>query len=224
MRVMFVAVAVFVTMSRVFGMAVTAILRVAFRQVVMVKMKEPLEKEHREKAAQHPGHRPVQRTQLFSAVGKEMQQRNPEHQAGDEADRHLQPGVREADEQGQPAACQRGEEHERAVNGQQPTGGHHRPVLIYPVIQRQPESGGARTIVLKASRQGREVRKDWREDSFERTEPGLNHVPETSNPLLPLHPWREDRQGLFTFQKSENATVIRGVFGSNCLDRDQTAS
>src|SRR3954471_2758861 len=76
-----VVVLVMMMLLRVFLMA--AIFRVAFGQIVVMKMKEPLQEKHREKSTQHPGDGPVKRAQLLISIRQEMQQGNSEHEAGD---------------------------------------------------------------------------------------------------------------------------------------------
>src|SRR5882757_445150 len=95
---------------------------IAFWQIVMVEVKEPLEKKHCQKSTEHPGDGLIERTQLLRRVRQEMQQRNSKHQTRDKTDCHLQSRMSEANNQRQPAACQRSEQNERAVNRQQPTG------------------------------------------------------------------------------------------------------
>lgn len=70
-----------------------AIFRVAFGRIMVMKMKEPLQKEHCQEAAEHPRHRAVQRMQLFSGIRQEMQQCDPEHKASHEADGDLEEPV-----------------------------------------------------------------------------------------------------------------------------------
>ena len=90
----------------------------SFRYVVMVVGEKPLEEEHRQKAAQGQTHRLVHRMILVKGVRHEMQQRHAEHQPGNKADRYLQPRMGEPHGQQQPAARQRGQQHQRAVDAQ----------------------------------------------------------------------------------------------------------
>src|ERR1017187_3677003 len=97
-----------------------AIFRVAFRQNVMMEMEEALDKEHRQKTAEQPMHRLVKRMQLLLRVRQKMEQGDAEHESGDKTHRDLQPRMGEMDGQQQPAARQRREQDQRAVNDQQP--------------------------------------------------------------------------------------------------------
>lgn len=82
-----------VVMDIVRAMFMSTILRVTFGKIVMMKMKKPLQKEHCQKAAQHPGHRAVQRMQLLRGIRKEMQERDAQHQPSYETDCHLKSRV-----------------------------------------------------------------------------------------------------------------------------------
>jgi hypothetical protein len=62
---------------------------------------------------------------LLLCIRQKVEQGDAEHEAGDEADGHLQPRVCKMDEQQQPAARQRGQQHQHAVDGQQPAGRNH---------------------------------------------------------------------------------------------------
>ena len=124
-----------------FGMFVmAAIFRIAFRQIMVMKMEEALQEKHREKTTQHPFHRAVQRLQMFVGIGQKMQERKAEHQAGDEADGDLQARVRESDDERQPTAGQGGDKHEHTVNRQQPTGRNHVPVIFNLAREGERES------------------------------------------------------------------------------------
>ncbi len=101
-----------------------AIFWIAFGQIVVMKMKEALDKKHRQKTAEHPFSRLVERMQLLIGVRQKMEQGDAEHQSGDEADGNLQPRVGEMDEQQKPAARQRSQQDQRAVKCQQPRGRH----------------------------------------------------------------------------------------------------
>ena len=127
-------------------MFVAAIFRIAFRQIVVMKMKKPLQKKHGEEPAQHPVHRASQRMQLLRRVRQKMQQGDAEHEARDKADGHLQTGVGQVDEERQPAARQRGEQYEQAIKNQQPRGRNHGLVIINSPHVCQPERSGGRKV------------------------------------------------------------------------------
>ncbi len=95
-----------------------AVFRVAFGQIMVVKMKETLNKKHRQKTTEHPSGRFVERMQLLIGVRQKMKQGDAEHESGDEADGDLQPRVRQMDEQQEPAARQRSQQDQRAINCQ----------------------------------------------------------------------------------------------------------
>ena len=131
---------VFMLMLRVVRVfLVAAIFRIAFRQVVMMEMKKALQEKHRQKAAQHPADSFIQEFQVLVRVGQKMEQGNTEHQAGNEADRDLQPGVGQPEENGQPTARQRREQHKPAINRQQPTGRNHATGIFNSARKDQPE-------------------------------------------------------------------------------------
>src|SRR5262245_49419484 len=54
-----------------------------------------------------------------------MEQGDPEHEAGDEADGHLEACMSELDDQREPASGEGGEQHQCAVGEQQPPGRNH---------------------------------------------------------------------------------------------------
>lgn len=100
------------------------------RHGVMMEADEPLEQEHGEKAADHPGgqrrHLVVQMHAVADAdrnrIGKQVEHRDCDHDAGDEAQRNLHAPVREPDEKGQQAPDQGSrEEHDKREN----EGGRH---------------------------------------------------------------------------------------------------
>lgn len=92
--VMFVKMIVIMLMTViVFMFIMTAIFGIALWQIVMMKMKEPLKKKHRQKTAEHPFHGAIQRMQMVLGIRQEMEDGNSEHQTSDEADGHLQPCV-----------------------------------------------------------------------------------------------------------------------------------
>jgi hypothetical protein len=90
---------------------------------VVVKVKKALQKKHRQKTAEHPRRRPVNRMQLLRRVRQKMQQRDAQHEAGHETGRQLQARVGGTDDQQQPAARERREQNQRAIDCQQPDGG-----------------------------------------------------------------------------------------------------
>jgi hypothetical protein len=124
-----------------------AIFRVTFGHVMVMKMKKSLQKKHRQKAAKRPFHGAIKRTQLLRSVREKMQQCDTEHEAGHETDGHLQSRVREVNQQRQPAARQRREQHERAVNDQQPTGRIHVASHISSVNQTPAGMRSADSLV-----------------------------------------------------------------------------
>ena len=132
LRVVLVAVSAFRD-----GIVVTTILRIPLGEVVMMEVGKPLQEEHRQETAQRPRHRAIERPQLLRRIGDEMQHRDAEHQAGDEADGQLQPGVREADHEREPASGQRRGQNESAVNGEHPARRHHGPVIMNPSFEHQ---------------------------------------------------------------------------------------
>ena len=52
---------------------IAAIFRIAFGRVMMMKMKKPLEKKHRQKTAEHPFDGTIQRSQLFARIRQKME-------------------------------------------------------------------------------------------------------------------------------------------------------
>ena len=60
--------------------------------------------------------------QLFGGIRQEMQQGNAQHEAGHQADGDLQARMSGPDDQQQPAAGQRSQQHQQAINGQQAVG------------------------------------------------------------------------------------------------------
>ena len=100
-----------------------AIFGIAFGRVVVVKVEKALEKKHRKKTAEHPCRRAVNRMQLLLRVRQKMQQRDSQHETGHETGCQLQSRVRGADDQQHPAAGERREQNQRAINGQQPDWG-----------------------------------------------------------------------------------------------------
>ena len=121
---------------------VAAIFRIAFGQIMMMKMKKALQEKHRKKTSEHPRNGAVERSQIFFGVGQEMEQGDAEHQARNEADGDLQAGVGEFDEQGQPTAGQRREKNEHTVNRQQPTGRNHAPEIFNLARKGESEKRG----------------------------------------------------------------------------------
>ena len=93
--------------------------RIALDYVVMMKRQKALEKEHREETRQQPRDSRRYRSDLSECVWHHPQQRQPQHQPADKADRDLQSGVRQAKERGQHPAHQGGEQSQQAVNNQQ---------------------------------------------------------------------------------------------------------
>jgi len=63
--------------------------------------------------------------QLLRRIRQKMQQRDAQHEAGHETGRQLQARVGGTDDQQQPAARQRGQQHQPAVDRQQPIGRNH---------------------------------------------------------------------------------------------------
>ena len=98
--------------------AVMVLLGRAFRYVMVVVREKPLEEEHHQEAAQGPMHGLVQGMGLMRRMGNEMEQRHAEHQPGNKAHCRLQPRMSEPHGQQQPAARQRGQQHESAIDSQ----------------------------------------------------------------------------------------------------------
>jgi hypothetical protein len=91
---------------------------------------EPLEKEHYEEAAQNPLHGLVQGMALMKGMGNKVEQGHAEHEAGDKAHRRLEPRMSQMQGQQRPAARQRGEQHQNAVDGQCRSSGQDQSVHV----------------------------------------------------------------------------------------------
>ncbi len=66
---------------------------------------------------------------LFLRIRQEMQQRDAKHQARNKADRHLQAGMGQVNQQRQPATGQRSQQHQRTIEANA-----HADELMAPVI------------------------------------------------------------------------------------------
>jgi hypothetical protein len=89
--------------------------------IVMMKGKESLDEEHRQKSGQRPQHGAVDRSQFGDRMRQQVQQANAQHGAGDKAHRQLHSFMRQLDEQGKPTASQRGDDYQAATQDE------HRP-------------------------------------------------------------------------------------------------
>ena len=91
---------------------------VDFADVVMMKVKEPLQKKHEQETGQGPTHGAVDRVQSLEAVRQQVQQADSQHDAGNEADRELHAAVRQPHQKRHPAARKRCHDAQRAVDSQ----------------------------------------------------------------------------------------------------------
>ena len=85
----------------------------------MVEVKEPLNEKHHQKSTEQPPGRAVDGMQLMPGMRQKVQDADAEHQAGDKARCHLQPSVRQPDEQWNPPARQRSQQDRSAIPGYQ---------------------------------------------------------------------------------------------------------
>ena len=124
-----VGVAVIVLMMTV-GTFMVRALRLArlgvFRGAMMMKVKHPLDEEHRQEAGERVAHRRVDRAEQEERVRHQVQQPDAKHRPGDEAERGLQSRVRQADPMRNETADNRGGRDRGTVNQQQRGGGHKR--------------------------------------------------------------------------------------------------
>lgn len=88
---------------------------VPFQIGMLMNVKHADQQEHEQKAAECPGHRGVDRETFHQAVRNEMQQRDAEHKAADEAHHHLHAAMRETDARGEIAADHRGSNDQNTV-------------------------------------------------------------------------------------------------------------
>ena len=111
---------------RSLGMRVLAFVGVGFhstlRHVMMVVVKESLEKEHHQKPGQGPAHGLIHRVILMKGMGNEMEQRHAEHEPGHETHEYLQSRMGQMHSEQHPAAGQRSQQHQRTVDNQQRCG------------------------------------------------------------------------------------------------------
>src|SRR5579871_4034023 len=121
-----VMIVIFLVLVRVSNWFIlTAIFGIALGKIVVMKMKEALQKEHCQKSPEHPCNGPVKRTQLLTGIWQKMQQRDAKHQACDEADRGLQSSMGQLNDNGQPTTKERSQQDKRTIYHQQPTGRNH---------------------------------------------------------------------------------------------------
>ncbi len=95
-----------------------------FWHVVVMEVKEPLEKEHEQETAHrtHDGH--VDRMRVRQAVRHQVQQPDAQHDAGDQADGNLHAPMRQPHDQRDPTAQQRASDARQAIDRQQEYGVH----------------------------------------------------------------------------------------------------
>lgn len=77
------------------------------RDIMVMKMEEPLDEEHDEKPGQHPAGDAIDGLQFVPGMGEQMKDANPQHEPGDEADRDLETGMGETNDEWDPASRQR---------------------------------------------------------------------------------------------------------------------
>ncbi len=82
-------------------------------------MERANQEEHRQQPQHGPPDHSVERAKLGKGVRQHVKQSDAEHQPGDEADRDLHAGVRQLHDKGEPAAPQRAEDNQPAVNDEQ---------------------------------------------------------------------------------------------------------
>ena len=87
------------------------------RHVVMVEAKEPLDEEHREEPGQDPVRAVLQVADLLQGVRQQVQQADPEHHAGYEADAQLHAAVRGGEPRAAANPRQRGGDDGGAIDG-----------------------------------------------------------------------------------------------------------
>ena len=98
--------------------------RRAFRcDIVVMKAEEPFEEEHRQKADED-GNGDLLDRRFHQGVGHHVQEPDAEHETGDEADGDLHPPVGEVDPDRQPAADQRRQQDQPAIEEEQHPGRH----------------------------------------------------------------------------------------------------
>ena len=73
---------------------------------------------------------------LMKGVRNKMKQSDTQHQACNGAERDLQPGVVEPQREDQPAARQRGQQHEHAVDDQQQRWGKEKRIHVSGLFRR----------------------------------------------------------------------------------------
>ena len=92
--------------------------------IMMMEGEESLDKEHGHEAGQGPKHHAIDRAEFGQSVWHHVQQSNAEHGASYEADRQLHALVRQANDEGNPAAGQRGQQHKNRVASKRNVCGH----------------------------------------------------------------------------------------------------
>src|SRR5262245_41062689 len=93
---------------RLVGMLVEGAVFLVFLtgNIMVMERKETCDKKHDNESAHQPPGGMVDRSQLVPGVRQQVQYAHAKHQAGDKASGHLQPDVRELNEQRNPTARQ----------------------------------------------------------------------------------------------------------------------
>ena len=86
-----------------------------------------------------------------SASGRKWSRGDAEHQARHKTDGHLQARVGRTNDQQQPAAHQRRQHHQHAVNREQPDGRNHGLLIAFLTAEDQPENSPASIVSRSAS-------------------------------------------------------------------------
>ena len=75
-------------------------------KIVLMEMKPAQQKQHEDQARQRPKHNRVDGFCGSKAVGNQVKKRNPQHQARDQTQYHLRPGMGHHDQPWQATAQQ----------------------------------------------------------------------------------------------------------------------
>jgi hypothetical protein len=88
------------------GVIMAAVLRIVLGQIVMMKVKEPLNEEHDGESREYPGRSPIDAFGFLHGVRQQVQNTHAEHQASNEARGYLQAGTGQSHPKWNPSAQQ----------------------------------------------------------------------------------------------------------------------